>query len=148
MNVTSSILRKFTFQESEDFKKLYTLGKSAEINLNFNVSTDWSSKEKTFLIKLIVSLNKDSIIDSIWQMKIEGVDAEASLKQIIENEQINGTIIRILGTLVNTVNWVFMNTGVGPIPIHSHNLMGLILQSLSIIQPPSIESASSEISTP
>jgi hypothetical protein len=130
MQITTSTIRSFTFIETQKFQELFVATTTRQITVNFSIPLKWAPEKSTLDLPLLISLNGEEVLKCQWQLVFSEVESTTTLKELFNHDLVKAAVLRVNGTILNMVNWIFMNTNIGPLPIHAHGLMSVILQSV------------------
>lgn len=127
--ITLHTLRS-TFEITEAFLNSFQeiQGKNVELQIQHNVTFNQKDDAGDVILSLHLIVNKNEVFSHVARIQLEDIPASATLTDIVFHPHIQAALLRHWGSVVNNVNWLMMNSPIGPLPIHAHLIHDIFLQ--------------------
>ena len=121
---------KSTFEIPEDFIKTIqeVPGQNTELQIKHGATLNQKADEGKLIVSLQLLLNKIQVFSHVAGLQLEEIPDTFTLTDVVSHSQMQPALLRHWGSVVNNVNWLMMNSPIGPLPIHAHLIHDIFLQ--------------------
>lgn len=122
-------IQKFLYQLPESLRQHKNPEGERNITAQLDVTVKIPKGEGRALVTVEVKLESQTCIQADVEILSVNKKEIESTKQLFESGQARSILLKFFSSIANNINWLLMNTPVGPLPLTGHVIVNALLQN-------------------